>query len=210
MYTAETELFVAPDQPVLTIVIATGAWTSPVELDFEIGDWFSLQPAVHWRVIEKFSTTAGIVQFPTGLPGTAVTLTQIRKYQPEGFTPRLALMHLDGGSLANFSIFNGITNQATSLTANSFVATWFSRLRWEELAANHYAGILNALATPMIVKAHFNLSVLDFIQLDHLRPIYIDQLNAFFYLNLVEQFKLNNKTRLELIRISTLTDNPLS
>ena len=118
-------------------------------------------------------------------------------------------MHTDGGSLANFSIFNGITNQATPLTATSLVATWFSRLRWEELSVTYYAGILNALATPMIIKAHFNLSVFDFIQLDHLRPIYIDQLNAFFYLNLVEQFKLDNKTRLELIRISTLTDTPL-
>ena len=69
---------------------------------------------------------------------------------------------------------------------------------------NDLGSKLGALQTPEVVKAWFNLPVAIFNELDFLRPVYIGDFNAFYYINKIEQFKLESKTRLELVRISTL------
>ena len=171
------------------------------DVDFTVGDWFEFL-GDKYRIVEKSSDRAGAMQGPLVAGSIGTELEAIHSYAAETQEARLALIHIDG-SETEIGLSQGRTVVDQQLISTSQTATWFDRLKWDELVPAYYRDILRALQTPQIIKASFNLSVFYFIQLDHLRPIYIDQLNAFFYLNKIEQFKLKKKTRLELIRISS-------
>jgi len=199
----------APDSPVYEeINIATGVFKLDKEIDFNIGDWFSGQPAGSWyRVIAKVDDLNGTLQPPLDaqmIVGGAVR--SVKRFAAESLAPRLAIIHIDGGE-ANHWLTNGFTETRTSLTANSQTATWFDRLTWTSLATDYYEDLLSAFITPMVIKATFNLSPLRFVAMDFLRPVYIEQYNAFFYINKIEQFKYGEKTRMELIRISRFEES---
>ena len=70
----------------------------------------------------------------------------------------------------------------------------------------HYKNILSALKTPQQIDAKFNLSPVQVLTFDQTKAVYIDQFNAYYYINKINQFKLKSTTRLELIRISKITE----
>jgi len=205
MYETETEFIEAGAVTFTTINLGADPsfFVLSEDVDFQIGDWLEFL-SNKYRIISKSSDRAGAMRGPliAGVIGTE--LKAIHRYTAQSQTPRLAIIEVDG-SLNELGLSQGRDVQDNSFAINSYTATWFARMKWEELAVDYYADILNALQTPQVIKATFNLDIFTFIQLDHLRPVYIDQFNAFFYINKIEQFKVNNKTRMELIRISTLT-----
>ena len=185
--------------PTITIDGGTGDFTSDVPIEYNVGSIFDFSdvPPNQIRVTKKSSDVQGTLTI-TGR--TTGQLRSIMTFAVETFQDRLAIM---SPNVVGHQFYQGDANTRTTLDPTGFEAIWFDRLIWENLIEDHYKELLNALQTPQVVKGLFNLTVFDFIQLDHLRPVYIDQLNAFFYINKIEQFKIKNKTRLELIRISS-------
>ena len=70
---------------------------------------------------------------------------------------------------------------------------------------DHYNNIMKALQTPEVIKAWFNIPTALFVQLDFMKPVYINKFNSFYYINKINQFKPQSKVQLELIRINSLT-----
>ena len=68
----------------------------------------------------------------------------------------------------------------------------------------YYKSLFDALQHPKIVTVWMNFSINQFINLDLLKPVFINDLNGYFYINKIEQFKLNSPCRVELIRINAL------
>ena len=207
MYQTEVEFIEAGAITFTSINLSTGTFVLSAELNFQVGDWLSWLSNTY-RVISKLSDVGGGVQpaIIAGINGTE--LKSITRYTQQSQEPRLAIIHNDG-SENEIGLTQGRDVVDFQSSSNSQTATWFARMKWEDLATDYYADILNALQTPQVIKASFNLDIFTFTQLDHLRPVYIDQFNAFFYINKIEQFKIENKTRMELIRISTLTTTGL-
>jgi len=202
------EVYSPTDRPILTIDNTTGDFTSDREIEFEVGDVFyvNIVSPDQLRVKQKAGGQSGQVTAGNSADQPTAELLRIWRFDVFPFEPRLANLYNSGNGTAHF-IHEGNSAALTALDANSLSATWLDSLRWSDLVSNYYLDLMNAFITPQVVKAHFNLSIFDFYALDHLKPIYVDQYNAFFYLNKIEQFKIDNKTRLELVRISTITQD---
>ncbi|RLB96013.1 MAG: hypothetical protein DRH90_25010, partial [Deltaproteobacteria bacterium] len=91
-------------------------------------------------------------------------------------------------------------------TNASMAAFWLDELKMVNIVPTYYGNFIDAQKTPQVVKAWFNIPTALFVELDFLRPVYIEEFNAFYYINRIEQFKPEQKTRLELVRISVLTE----
>ena len=55
---------------------------------------------------------------------------------------------------------------------------------------------------PFIVTGWVAMGVIKFLSINGLQPIYIKELDAYFYMNKLEQWKYNGSTRVELVKIN--------
>ena len=189
---------------------------------FNVGDYFGIattgspaSPARYNRVIEKNSPTTGYLQTPVNPTqvNSPTPLLYVKKVSANNPEPRLALVALDGGGGEATYFANNGGPYGSSPTPErdaykfglSLTATWQDSLRWQELIPDHYNNIMKALQTPEVIKAWFNIPTALFVQLDFMKPVYINKFNSFYYINKINQFKPQSKVQLELIRINSLT-----
>lgn len=191
--------------PLADVVIntATGAFVLSDDISFELGDFFfvtGINPAIY-RIDEKTDDKNGKFNLPVNLGGGAVAW----HYKPSAntFDNRLAIIKIDG-SEDQYFYTPGTTDLREPLPAGSQTATWGSELTFNSITADQYGPILGALKDTVVISAYFNLTAAEVLNFDLRRPVYVSQFNAFFYLNKIEQFKLDNLTRLELIRINEI------
>lgn len=64
--------------------------------------------------------------------------------------------------------------------------------------------LISTLQNLRIVKADFNLNILDIINLDYFTPVYINQFQAYFFISSINQFNYTNPnlTEVELIKLN--------
>ena len=164
-----------------------------------------------YRVIQVDGDSSGVVQTPiiVSIQNVSIELRAKVKGNPNNPAPRLAIIQLYGApdviDAVDGSYYGGSGN-ITRFTASSLSAMWLDELKMVNIVPTYYGNFINAQKTPEIVKAWFNITTLLFNELDFLRPVYIEEFNAFYYINRIEQFKPEQKTRLELVRISVLTE----
>lgn len=77
----------------------------------------------------------------------------------------------------------------------------FVGLRWIELQAQYYQLIEDLAFKPFVVTAWVSLEIVKFVSINGLEPIYVEEFDAYFYANRIEQWKYNGDTRVELIQI---------
>lgn len=76
-----------------------------------------------------------------------------------------------------------------------------TNIDWESLLDRYYTAIINSVSRTKKVTTEFNLTVQDIQNFDHFIPWYINQFSAYFYVNVVKNFKKGKPTVVELIRI---------
>lgn len=81
------------------------------------------------------------------------------------------------------------------------IAEFSPNLLFINILNEFFANLTRALAYPEVITIWVNLSLLEFSTMDQTRPIYIDHLAQKFYINKIEQFKIEGLARLELLRI---------
>lgn len=177
---------------------------------FSVGDYMVILTSglvfegIH-RVIDKNSDSTGKLSGPFSIEilGIEQNLGQVFSFKAEDFEPRLAILHEDVAGVApNYSVMQGSDLGKALLQIGSLTASWKDSLLMSSVADTHYKSIFNSLQTPQVITTKFNLSAIEVTNWDFTRPVYISQFNAFYYVNRIEQFKVDNLTQLELVRIS--------
>lgn len=64
--------------------------------------------------------------------------------------------------------------------------------------------LVNSLQSLKLVKANFNLSLIDLFRIDYFRPVYVSQFQAYFFISSINQFNYTNPglTEVELIKLN--------
>jgi hypothetical protein len=96
--------------------------------------------------------------------------------------------------------YNGANNVIQG-SAGAKVAQFPSALLWDNLKTTYYGLFVDSIAKPFIVQAWISLPTISLLKLDPLAPVYLDDYNSYFYINKLEQWKINNLARIELVEI---------
>ena len=97
----------------------------------------------------------------------------------------------------NFAL-NGETLSSNSPSKR---AKFIDAMKWSELKTEYYQLLVDTMAKPFIIKAWINIPTISLLKLNPLAPVYVEDYNAYFYINKLEQWKLNTSCRVELIQI---------
>jgi hypothetical protein len=118
------------------------------------------------------------------------------KVTGNNITPRHGLLQDESNSIiVNVDQFGGTTG--TGVQCKTFTA-----LTMKSIHDEFYSNMFNALQVPKIISCWVVLDTLEFYKLDQSTPIYIKFLNGTYHLNKLEQWKLNEPCRVELIRVN--------
>ena len=96
--------------------------------------------------------------------------------------------------------YNGANNVIQG-SAGAKVAQFPSALLWDNLKTTYYGLFVDSIAKPFIVQAWISLPTISLLKLDPLAPVYLDDYNSYFYINKLEQWKINNLARIELVEL---------
>ena len=94
--------------------------------------------------------------------------------------------------------YNGETKTSPNPTKE---AQFVDALKWSELKTEYYQLLVDTMAKPFIIKAWLNIPTISLLKLNPLAPVYVEDYNSYFYINKLEQWKLNTSCRVELIQI---------
>jgi len=189
----------------ITVAADNSFTMNTANVSFLVGDFF-IGNSLFARVTAKTSDTTGVIEYTT--PGTTMFFHSINRQTEEDFTPRLAILQTDGAEV-NYNLTQGtnlLAHTVLPFLSSSLTASWLDSLKMENIASNYYGKLFSALQSPEVIKANFNLTTVDVTTFDFTRPIYISQFNAFYYCNKINQYKVDQLTQLELVRISTITE----
>ena len=106
-------------------------------------------------------------------------------------------------SLEDYStswLFN-YNGDGRTVTGNSKIAQFVDALKWDNLKTTYYQLLIDTLNKPFILQARVNIPTISLLALNPLAPVYVEDYNAYFYVNKLEQWKLSTSTRVELIQI---------
>jgi len=103
----------------------------------------------------------------------------------------------------NYALFDGPDQYPNDLTfyPDGSSATFPVELQFSFIINNYFKRFVETISQPAIIQAFFDIPVLQFIQLDQTAPVYIESLGQNFYINKIEQYKIEGLTRVELIKV---------
>ena len=110
---------------------------------------------------------------------------------------------LDTGSIATSSRLT--TNGSNPYITNTPVDLYkVGVLSMNTIHNTYYRKLFDALQTPKILPVWMVFDAVDIYNIDILKPVKIDGLNGDYYINKIDQWKLNQPCLVELIRINQL------
>jgi len=74
-------------------------------------------------------------------------------------------------------------------------------IRWSNLQRDYYQLLVDSVFKPFIIVGWMNFNTLKYISIDGMQPIYIEEYNAYFYANKIEQWKTDGACRVEMIEL---------
>jgi len=80
-------------------------------------------------------------------------------------------------------------------------AEFTDAMKWDNLKTEYYQLLVDSMEKPFIIKAWINIPTISLLTLNPLAPVYVEDYNAYFYINKLEQWRLNTSARVELIEI---------
>ena len=80
-------------------------------------------------------------------------------------------------------------------------AEFTTAMKWDNLKTEYYQLLVDSMEKPFIIKAWINIPTISLLTLNPLAPVYVEDYNAYFYINKLEQWRLNTSARVELIEI---------
>ena len=119
--------------------------------------------------------------------------------KPKSSTPYILTPQKVNGSFQ----YKKVGGQAFTYTGDYYVAK-FQNLSWQNSTTRFNSGLINILNRQNIIKARIALDEYDVQNIDFFKLKYIDQLGAMYYLNKISNFKNQETTTVELIKVLPL------
>jgi hypothetical protein len=184
-----------------TIPAATNTYQFTNDVDIKAGQYI-YDGTDFYRVQAVLTNRTGYlwVNHFTGVIAPGIDV-QIVDWQLNDIIPRLCT--IKRGSIANVVIStNGFGSSFPSTLIQGEAVTFDAT--WQVLHDQYYSTMFDALQTPKIIRCWMAFNTVDFYNIDPLKPVFIKPFNGYYYINKLEQFKLNAPCRVELVRIYKL------
>lgn len=126
---------------------------------------------------------------------TSINIPPYYRYKANGRTMQVV-------SIEDASTYGFLYNDAVYLSNNPAKRAEFTTaMKWDNLKTEYYQLLVDSMEKPFIVKAWINIPTISLLTLNPLAPVYVEDYNAYFYINKLEQWRLNTSARVELIEI---------
>lgn len=171
------------------------------EQNFSAGDYIYYDD-MFYRIKSVSSAYDGVLYDPAS-SSSAITggTVKIVRLSVNDITPRIALVNFD--KQTSVKIDQNIFNDPSSTSYNLYEAE-FSGLQMGNIISAFYKRLFDALQTPKVISALFMFNPLEFQNIDMQRPVQIKGINGLYYINSIQQYKVNEPCLVELVRINTL------
>lgn len=182
-----------------SILSGSASFTFPNDEDFAPGDYIRFGNRLD-RILTAASKTSGTLYntYHANSSGDCEIVRITRNSE----RARIGVIDTDFVA-ANYSLTTNGYNQYIGST--TITTRWVSFLNnMVALHDGYYKSMFNALQTPGVYSVWMAFTFIDFYNIDFSRPVYIKFLNGLFYINKIEQYKLNELCRVELIRINDI------
>tara|TARA_R110002126_G_scaffold279601_1_gene426566 strand:- start:1454 stop:3103 length:1650 start_codon:yes stop_codon:yes gene_type:complete len=126
---------------------------------------------------------------------TSVNIPPYYRYKANGRT--MQVVSIEDASLYNMH-YNGVVFSSNQPAKR---AEFTTAMKWDNLKTEYYQLLVDSMEKPFIVKAWINIPTISLLTLNPLAPVYVEDYNAYFYINKLEQWRLNTSARVELIEI---------
>jgi hypothetical protein len=126
---------------------------------------------------------------------TSVNIPPYYRYKSNGRT--MQVVSIEDASLYNMH-YNGVVFSSNQPSKR---AEFTTAMKWDNLKTEYYQLLVDSMEKPFIVKAWINIPTISLLTLNPLAPVYVEDYNAYFYINKLEQWRLNTSARVELIEI---------
>jgi len=186
-----------------SIATGTSLFSFANDVDINPGDYIMYNVATNKRVDRvQFITSKKSGQlynnYHIGLSNVDV---YIITYNHNSITPRLCL--LETGSITPARRLT--TNGSSPYISHTLVDLYnVDVLTMNTIHNTYYRKLFDALQTPKILPVWMVFDAVDIYNIDILKPVTIDGLNGDYYINKIDQWKLNQPCLVELIRINQL------
>ena len=127
---------------------------------------------------------------------TSVNIPPYYRYKSNGRTMQIVSIE-DASTWGNFYT----TERHTYQTNPAKRAEFTTAMKWDNLKTEYYQLLVDSMEKPFIIKAWINIPTISLLTLNPLAPVYVEDYNAYFYINKLEQWRLNTSARVELIEI---------
>ena len=126
---------------------------------------------------------------------SSVNIPPYYRYKANGRT--MQIVSIEAASPWGF-LYNGATYLSNSPAKR---AEFTTAMKWDNLKTEYYQLLVDSMEKPFIVQAWINIPTISLLTLNPLAPVYVEDYNAYFYINKLEQWRLNTSARVELIEI---------
>ena len=126
---------------------------------------------------------------------TSVNIPPYYRYKANGRT--MQVVSIEDASLYNMH-YNGAVFSSNQPAKR---AEFTTAMKWDNLKTEYYQLLVDSMEKPFIIKAWINIPTISLLTLNPLAPVYVEDYNAYFYINKLEQWRLNTSARVELIEI---------
>jgi len=126
---------------------------------------------------------------------TSVNIPPYYRYKANGRT--MQVVSIEDASLYNMH-YNGAVFSSNQPAKR---AEFTTAMKWDNLKTEYYQLLVDSMEKPFIIKAWINIPTISLLKLNPLAPVYVEDYNAYFYINKLEQWRLNTSARVELIEI---------
>lgn len=101
------------------------------------------------------------------------------------------------------AIQNVTTSEFEVITDNIPYCSFIGKLDWQTLVNDNYDAITAMVDSSKVVSLFFRLTEVDVVDFDFSIPVYLDipNINGFFYVNKISNFKVGESTQCDLIRL---------
>jgi len=165
--------------------------------DFQVSDYIEVGGNIR-QIDSRSSDTAGTVSIVFTTNNASQDWTS-RKFEIQDLIPpRIARIVASQG---DYKLKEGNEGSWTTVSGG-LEAVFTDDLLWNSIIANSYQNLLDNVANPLIIKGRFRFEVSEFVSIDMLKPVYLDQYSSLFYINKIMQYRSDGFCFVELIRIN--------
>ncbi len=170
-------------------------------VDFKPGDYLHT-PHGTYKITQKTGLLTGRI-FETFTATASSVDCKILKITYNELGPRFGVRDITNSGPFSITDNGWLTGNSTNIT--TVYNCNINEATMTQIYNNYYKSLFDSFQAPKVLLVWMVFNTVEFNNLDLFTPVYIKHLNGIFYINKIEQFKLNAPCRVELIRINDLS-----